>query len=190
MEATGVAEMAEVAGVFEMGRKGKGRPAKLEGEGQPVRLEPSLIEMAKLVGIDRGEAAGEVIVRLVRPAPRAEYRAALEKRYRGALGGLTIGFGEESGRGARGPNRGRQAAPGALGGGHAAVARSQGPRLVHQGGRNQQILEGKVLDLAAKGKTHKETTIRNRARMTAIPGSAAPGRQGGPAVASSSGPSS
>jgi hypothetical protein len=36
----------------------------------------------------------------------------------------------------------------------------------------------------------KETTIRNRARMTAIPDSAALGRQAVPAVASSSAPSS
>src|SRR4051794_2007618 len=40
------------------------------------------------------------------------------------------------------------------------------------------------------GLLHFFSTIRNRAKMTAIPGSAAPGRQGGPAVASSIGPSS
>jgi hypothetical protein len=40
------------------------------------------------------------------------------------------------------------------------------------------------------GRKYSLTTILNRARMTAIPGSAAQGRPGGPAVASSSGPSS
>jgi hypothetical protein len=36
----------------------------------------------------------------------------------------------------------------------------------------------------------KKTTIRNRAKMKAIPGSAAPGQQAAPVVASSSEPSS
>ena len=39
-------------------------------------------------------------------------------------------------------------------------------------------------------RVEKKTTVRNRAKMTAIPGRVAPGRQGEPAVASAIGPSS
>jgi hypothetical protein len=55
----------------------------------------------------------------------------------------------------------------------------------------QSYLRSKAIPgIGTQGTTGKKTTILNRARMTAIPDSAAPSRPGGPAVASWNGPSS
>lgn len=63
----------------------RGRPAKPTGEGTPVRIEPTIVRMAKMVGVATGESAGEVLSRIVAGPLRAEHRRVVAREYEGTM---------------------------------------------------------------------------------------------------------